>query len=337
MANQHQHSSESAKTQWSGVSEPKPKLDEHAFLLFLGGVAERLQQAEGDPGGASPALDELFLALRAHKLRLSEVDWERLVGCCRRHPLLSLLHRDPFTLRGFQKPRGYAGDACMMDLIYGPEEHWPPPVEEPIGRLVFEHAVGGPACQGVRSRRALIASVIDRLAEQRPHPHILSIAAGHLREANLSAAVRRQRIGRLVALDADAQSLAEVRACYGKFGVETVTASFRHLLTSTTWHRQFDLVYSTGLFDYLAQRSGRRLLLAMHQMLRPGGSLLVANFLPGVHDTGYMEAFMDWKLIYRSRQEMVDLTSDIEEAEIAGVELWSEEARNIIFLRVTRS
>ncbi len=81
---------------------------------------------------------------------------------------------------------------------------------------------------------------------------------------------------------------------------------------------------------------GRHLVRAMHRLVRPGGSLLVANFLPGVRDTGYMEAFMDWKLVYRSRRDMVALTDDIPESEIKSVELWSEEALNVIFVRVTR-
>jgi extracellular factor (EF) 3-hydroxypalmitic acid methyl ester biosynthesis protein len=193
-----------------------------------------------------------------------------------------------------------------------------------------------PACQGVRTRRAIVAATIDRLAEERPRPRVLSIAAGHLREASLSVAVRRRKVGRLVALDSDAESLAEVRQSYGALGVETQHASFKALLEPGGHAGHFDFVYSMGLFDYVSARSGRRLVNAMHRMLRPGGSLLVANFLPGVPDIGYMEAFMDWKLVYRSRLDMVDLTHDLPEAEIKSVELWSEEAVNIVFLRVTR-
>jgi len=29
------------------------------------------------------------------------------------------VHADPLTYRAFSKPRGYAGDAVMMDHIYG--------------------------------------------------------------------------------------------------------------------------------------------------------------------------------------------------------------------------
>ena len=281
-------------------------------------------------------LDELVWTLRTHKLTQSESEWQRTIERCRQHSVMRALHEDPFTGRAYQKPRGYAGDAVMMDYIYGPEEGRPTPPATALGRAIFEHFTNAPASLGVRSRRALIATHIDRLVEERPGAHVLAIAAGHLREASLSIAIRRRRTGRVVALDADAESLEEVRASYGAYGVETRTASFRELLTGGARDGEFDLIYSTGLFDYLPARAGRRLVAAMHRMLRPGGSLLVANFLPGIRDVGYMEAFMDWNLVYRSRQDMIDLTHALPEAEVKNVQLWSEEALNIIFLRVTR-
>ena len=72
------------------------------------------------------------------------------------------------------------------------------------------------------------------------------------------------------------------------------------------------------------------------EMLRPGGQLIVANFLPGVRDVGYMEIFMDWRLVYRTRQDMVDLTAEIEEPDLREVRLFAEENHNIVFLELTR-
>ncbi len=71
-------------------------------------------------------------------------------------------------------------------------------------------------------------------------------------------------------------------------------------------------------------------------MLRPRGRLMVANFLPGVRDVGYMEAYMDWQLVYRSRQDMIDLAAEIPESEIRDIRLTSEDQRNIIFLEVRK-
>lgn len=326
---------EEAAISGNGVTS-RERAGESNLAVRLDRAERELAGSSGNTERAEQVLDELFLALQRRKLTQSTAEWRRTVALCRRHPLLALCHQDPFTRRAFEKPRGYAGDAPLIDFIYRVEDDRAPPALGWAGRTTYDYMMKCPACQGVRSRRAIVAACIDRLAEERPRPHVLSIAAGHLREANLSVAIRRQRLGRMLALDSDAESLAEVRKCYGDFGVETRAASFLSLLSPGADSDRFDLVYSTGLLDYVAPRTGRRLVAAMHRMLRPGGSLLIANFLPGVRDTGYMEAFMDWKLIYRSRKDLVDLTLDIPEAEIKTVELWSEEALNVIFLRVTR-
>jgi SAM-dependent methyltransferase len=267
----------------------------------------------------------------------SPAEWRAFVASSRRHPLIDVLHRDPFTYRAFSKPRGYAGDAEMMDFIYSREDQRPQPEADPIGRQIFDYTTLAPASEGVRARRAFISTQIDRIAEARNRPHILAIAAGHLREASLSVAVRRRRTGRFLALDSDPLSAAEVQRCYGPFGVETVTASFTRLLGRPRHRSEFDLVYSTGLLDYLNERTARRLVSSMFQMLRSGGSLIVANFLPGVRDVGYMETFMDWNLIYRSRSDMVELTMDIPESEVKQIQIHSEECKNIVFLQLTRN
>ncbi len=288
-------------------------------------------------GQVEEGMNTLLPGLKSRRLTSGPEEWAHLVATCLQHPLRELLHQDPFTHRAFSKPRGYAGDAVLLDFIYGQEEGWlPPEGTQPMGRTVFEYTTRSAACEGVRARRGFIADLLDRLIDSHPHPHVLSIAAGHLREASLCAAVKRRKVGRLVALDSDQESLKEVQSCYGRFGVETYMGTIRQLLTQKVQLGQFDLVYSTGLYDYLQQPTAQRLTWVMFQMLRPGGRLLVANFLPGISDLGYMESYMDWNLIYRTRQEMVDVAAEIPQSAIRDLRIFAEENQNIIFLEVTR-
>lgn len=306
------------------------------FVGLLDDVRQKVTNGAATEEQVKLALDDLFLALRARKEGSSEEEWQEFVGLCRRHPLREVLHQDPFTCRAFSKPRGYAGDAVLLDYVYGREEQWPVPLTTPAGRRIFDYTTRAPAAEGVLARRGFMAHLVDMLAEERHRPQILSIAAGHLREASLAAAVRRGRMGRFVALDSDVESLREVERCYSCFGVQAVPGNVRTLLASKLELGQFDLIYSTGLFDYLADSTGRRLVLRMFEMLDPGGRLVVANFLPEIRDVGYMEAYMDWKLIYRTRQGMIDLTMEIRQAEIRNIEIRAEENQNIILLQVTR-
>ena len=308
--------------------------------LEVGDLLDRtyhgLITSHGDREQVGQALDGLFGGLADQKASCDSDEWQACIRACREHPLLAAIHEDPFTDRAYSKPRGYAGDAELLDLIYGPEERWPDPEATPLGLDIYRYTTAAPAAEGVRARRAFIADLIDYSTSQQLGKHILAIAAGHLREAMSSTAVRRRRFGRLVALDSDAVSLAEVDRAYGPYGVETVHAPFTALIKNRIQVGKFDLIYSTGLFDYLNESVGRRLVTTLFQMLQPGGQLIVANFMPGIRDVGFMEAFMDWNLIYRTRLDMAQLTGDIRESEIRDLSLFAEDSRNIIFLRLTK-
>ena len=288
-------------------------------------------------GRIDEGMTELLPALQVRRLELSDGAWDEFARLCLEHPLRQLLHEDPFTYRAFSKPRGYAGDAPLLDFIYGEEEGWPPPDASEMGRNIFASTTCSSACEAVRARRGFIADLVDQIVDEMPHPHILSMAAGHLREAHLCAAVKRRKFGRYVALDSDQDSLAEVQRSYGRFGVEPVAATVRQLLTHRVDLGLFDFVYATGLFDYLPLAAAQRLIWTMFQMLRPRGRLLVANFLPGILDVGYMESFMDWKLIYRDRRDMIRLADDIPQQQIRDIRIVAEENQNIIFLLVTKA
>jgi len=92
----------------------------------LSALLERTQQTLFESNAESErvgqALDALLGALHWQKSRCSDEEWQACIRQCREHPLLGMVHEDPFTVRAFKKPRGYAGDAELLDLIYGPEE-----------------------------------------------------------------------------------------------------------------------------------------------------------------------------------------------------------------------
>jgi hypothetical protein len=286
---------------------------------------------------AKQAMAELFEGLHERRLNSSDQEWNSFVSIALRHPLRQLVHQDPYTLRAFTKPRGYAGDAELLDYIYGVDEGWPVPAGiTPLGRRVFEHTIRAPASEAVRARREFIAHRLDDLANDHRQPHVLAIAAGHLREAILTAAIKRRKFGRFVALDSDTQSLEVVEKSYGRFGVEVLPASVRQILTQKIEFGKFDMVYSTGLFDYVQASMAQRLAEAMFGLLNPGGSLIIANFMPGIPDIGYMESYMAWQLIYRNRHEMLEMSMKIPEADIRDVRIFSDDNQHIIFLQITR-
>src|SRR5262249_11943579 len=131
-----------------------------------------------------------------------------LAPACRRHPLHGLLLQDLYTRRAFERPRGYAGDAAMLDYIYSGD---PPDGTTPLGGEVFRVTAGDSIAQSVVARRDLLAARIDTTAAWQERPVILSVGCGHLREAQVARAVRPGWGGTLYALDQDEASLAVVK------------------------------------------------------------------------------------------------------------------------------
>ena len=66
-----------------------------------------------------------------------------------------------------------------------------------------------------------------------------------------------------------------------------------------------DLVFSSGLFDYLRFHTGVRLIRNLHRILAPDGQLLVGNIVPEQPTRWIFDHHLDWFLEYRSREELL--------------------------------
>jgi hypothetical protein len=286
-------------------------------------------------GQIAVALEDLFADLSLRREEEPE-SWPHFAQSCLSHPLRHVLHQDPFTYRAFSKPRGYAGDAVMMDYIYGLGEVGRAAREAtPMGRAIFSHMGTRPSARAVRYRRELLANLIDRTASS-GGSRVFALAAGHLREVELSQAVRSGSVEDYVAMDQDEASLAVVDRDYSRLGVRAVAGSVRQLLGRKVNPGQFDFVYAAGLFDYLGAPVATALTSRLFEMTRPGGTLLIPNFAAGARDTGYMESFMDWHLIYRTHADMHALAAALPASQVASVDIFDDADDTITFLLVNR-
>jgi hypothetical protein len=287
-------------------------------------------------GRLAPALDDLFDDLLARRGE-EPAKWPAYGRGCLNHPVRELLHQDPFTYRAFSKPRGYAGDAVMMDYIYGTGEAATAAREAtPLGRAIFKYMGSRPSAQAVRYRRRLLADLIDRTAK-RGDATVLAIAAGHLREAALSAAVRGGAVREFVALDQDQNSLGVVDRDYSRVGIRTLAGSVRQILAGKIDPGRYDLVYAAGLFDYLSAPVAAAFARRMFDMVRPGGLMLIPNFFTGARDTGYMESFMDCHLIYRDDADMRSIAAALPKDSVARAQVFADDVNTITYLLVSKA
>src|SRR5262249_41083041 len=158
-----------------------------------------------------------------------------------------------------------------------------------------------------------------------------------LRESESSGAVRRGELQEFVAFDQDEASLSVVARDYASLGIRPLAGSVRQILAGKAKLAQYDFVYAAGLFDYLSAPGAAALTARVFEMTRPGGLMLVPNFLKAHRDVGYMEAFMDWHLIYRDHADMTALAASLPRASVADCRVFDDPDETITFLLVSKN
>jgi extracellular factor (EF) 3-hydroxypalmitic acid methyl ester biosynthesis protein len=281
------------------------------------------------------AFNRLVTGLAQVRSLVSSEIWKNFYNQdCFDHPIREMLHQSPFSRRAFEKPRGYAGDAVVLDFAYGCLPL--PDGTTDLGAEIYQCEWNASSVKSARDRRDALAAAVDTVARQTRTPKILSVACGHLREAKISKAVTEGKIGHYVALDHDAVSLSVIDKDLAGKGVSTVHGSVKDLIKRKIKFADLDLVYSAGLYDYLTEPVAAALTALMFDMLKPGGRLLVANCAPESECIGYMEAFMGWHLIYRNEAELMALVRSIPETEIRSIGTFRDLHQNMIFLEVVK-
>jgi extracellular factor (EF) 3-hydroxypalmitic acid methyl ester biosynthesis protein len=255
---------------------------------------------------------------------------EAMIQWCRAHPLHALAQQDPYTERAATKPRGYAGDAVMMDFIYSGR---PPEGAGAVGQAIFSATTRVSMGLSVLYRRQLLKSLVDDVVATREAGRILSVASGHARELEGSLVQSPVFAGEVVALDQDALSCAEVARVHAGGRVHARCHGVRELLAGDLAASlgAFDLIYSAGLYDYLPDTLAKRLTQRLAQMLRPGGRLLIANFVPCGSGRGYMELFMDWTLVLRDEAALRAIALAADPGGAMAMTSFLDPHRNVVY------
>jgi hypothetical protein len=274
-----------------------------------------------EQGASASALSmltgKLFLA------QLTPEEWGQTRNRLRRHPLYAVLQEDPFSAHSNARPRGYPGDAALIDLIY---DQTPPADTSELGRELFAITTAAPAGEAVRQRRQHGKAVFD--AAWQAGQSICVLACGHLREADHLVG---EDMSRVTLVDQDPLSLDLVRAKHGGTAHIVEENVFRYLRVAAARGDRFDLIYTLGLTDYLDARAMNLLHRLVKACLAPGGTFLLANFLPGHICSGWMDAVMDWELIYRDETELAGYAAD---AGLAA-RTWRDATGSVVWCQMT--
>ena len=249
-----------------------------------------------------------------------------------------LIELSPLAARCFHKPRGYAGDFEMMNMVYRDESLG----ETLFGRSLSRVALDSDAGQAVRGRARYLADKVDAAARQgepRRPARILSVAAGPAMELQLLLQDDTSRLeaGRteITLLDQDAAALAHahdrIHTLAAEAGSEVTLRCLRTSIKAVIAEgldESNDLIYSAGLFDYLDERAARRAGARLVAALAPHGRAVIGNFSVANPTRPFMELILDWPLHHRTPADLLELFGHLGrrvtvEQETTGVNLFA--------------
>jgi extracellular factor (EF) 3-hydroxypalmitic acid methyl ester biosynthesis protein len=296
-----------------------------------------------------PAIDDLFGKFEEITAALSrdQVPLHRSYIQRHLHPIVLCA---PFAYRSYRKPLGYAGDYEMVNMMLrDPRE----------GSSMFAKVFNVWLLhQGsARAHRNRIDYLKDRLVDASAaalragrRARVFNLGCGpaweiqeFLVQSQLSDSVD------FTLLDFNDETLQHAnrvllerqRKHHRHGSIELVKRSVQQLLKDLSRGdglsrgNNYDFVYCAGLFDYLPDRTCKRLMSLFYQSLNPRGLVVATNVAPTTPNRGSLELILDWNLVYRNAERVAALRP--EAAPLDAMRVQSDLTGFNLFLEVQKA
>jgi extracellular factor (EF) 3-hydroxypalmitic acid methyl ester biosynthesis protein len=210
------------------------------------------------------------------------------------------IFRTTASMQGFAyaKPHGYAGDFEIIERIYNRSV-----TELDHVRKWDIFWQENPAANAVRNRAALVNELIK---QQRP-ANLLSVGCGPALDIR-EAASNNSNLVRVDLLDNDEKAILRAKTNNAWASDATRRAGFivKNALRFKPME-PYDLVWCSGLFDYLNDKTFIFLLRRLKDMVATKGKLAIGNFSHDNPSRSYMESISSWLLIHRGPADLIRL------------------------------
>ena len=228
-----------------------------------------------------------------------------------------LLMRKEYFQWSMKRPLGYSGDYKIIDDIYQNN-----PTTTGFDRLFDNYFQMCAISVGVRNRKEDFKKIISNFVHKKAHKkpvRIMSLACGSCRD------IQEMLLNNMVSnkntifdcYDHEENALEYAKGLLASFSnINFIQenalrlAATKHITSKVK--KRYDIIYATGLLDYLNDRITIRLIANLRRLLRIDGILIISNVRDKYSnpDAHYMEWTGDWNLIYRDDNEFKKLFLD---------------------------
>ena len=230
------------------------------------------------------------------------------------------------TMQGFvcKKPHGYHGDYEIIDRIY---MEWISPKKHLENWDKFFHWQAAP--KAVRNRKKYFKNILSEIDQSQViEPTVLNVGSGPCRDIYEYKCKHPLSKIHFDCLDMDSKAIEYSKQLLNGSNI----TFFCENAFSFRSEKQYDLIWSAGLFDYLDNKKFVFLLHSLMKMLTINGKMVIGNFSTLNPSRNYME-FGEWFLFHRDITELTELAGKAG-ADPDSVSIESEATGVNLFLKI---
>lgn len=241
---------------------------------------------------------------------------------------LSELLLDPIETnkRIYQKPLGYPGDYIMMNCIfeYSGKKRF-------LGKSTYQKLINNYTCNIPIScsnvaRKNFLKDIIKETIKNNDKSKIVSLGCGSARELTEVIEEGITKPVEFICLDLEEKALKHIKEELGKkdqrkkylLSVKYIHKDIVRIIRDKNLRKEFiqsDLIYLSGIYDYLSDKMAKRLLEDIYPLVIEGGKLLVCNIsLEKSRHRAYYELLGEWHMMHRTQKEMAGWVKSFEKA-----------------------
>jgi len=249
----------------------------------------------------------------------------------------------------YRKPLGYSGDYLAMNYIYDYYKN------KFLGNSTFEKLINHYTCNipfsnsNIERKDFFRKQIMLEIAKKREKARILSVGSGPARELIellINNEIKSPAV--FTCFDFEEKALKYVRDEIGKVSegnkkfitIHYVQDDVLNIIVKKDTRDKIanqDLIYVSGIFDYLGNQFCSRLTKQLFQLLKNGGTLIICNASTKNYcHRAYFEMLGEWKMFYRTEEEMLGWTINLKDASEIKFEDYLE-TNNYLFLVIRKS